>query len=211
MNNLRFPFPGCERLKRNFSQAHQDLFTLSALDGKRGGTFLEIGAFHPWKISNTFLLEHRFGWDGISIDRDKECAPLFARRRRCRFLLADATEADYRGILSEYGGRMDYLSLDIEPAEQTFACLLRLPLDAVRFSVITFEHDAYQYGDMVRRQSRRLLAENGYERVVSNIQATEGYPFEDWYLDPQAISPHRVRELRRDGDGPVLSSEYMLR
>jgi hypothetical protein len=50
------------------SQAGQDLFVVGILQGKRNGTFLEIGSGHPIDISNTWLLELFFNFTGDSID-----------------------------------------------------------------------------------------------------------------------------------------------
>jgi len=50
------------------SQAGQDLFVIAMLQGKRQGTFLEIGAGKLNVGSNTFLLEKEFGFSGTSID-----------------------------------------------------------------------------------------------------------------------------------------------
>ena len=50
-------FPGVEKIKKNFSQAYQDLFVLTMLQGKRSGKYLEVGANHPVEFNNTFLLE----------------------------------------------------------------------------------------------------------------------------------------------------------
>ena len=66
--NLKHKFTGSEQIHKNYSQANQDMFVLMMLDGKRNGTFLEIGAHEPINISNTYLLEKDFDWNGISID-----------------------------------------------------------------------------------------------------------------------------------------------
>lgn len=47
------------------SQIKQDLFVLSELNFKRGGFFVEFGATNGIDLSNTYLLEKEFGWDGI--------------------------------------------------------------------------------------------------------------------------------------------------
>jgi hypothetical protein len=55
LDALNNPFPGVEKIKRNFSQAYQDLFVLTMLQGKRSGKYLEVGANHPVEFNNTFL------------------------------------------------------------------------------------------------------------------------------------------------------------
>jgi tetratricopeptide (TPR) repeat protein len=71
-DKLRFKFPGADRIERNFAQVYQDLFILSVLNGKRNGTFFEIGGADPWKGNNTALLEKEFEWTGISVEYDKK-------------------------------------------------------------------------------------------------------------------------------------------
>ena len=51
--------PGYETIEKNFSQAFQDLFVLTMLNGKKNGIFIEIGAYNGQEISNTFLLEKK--------------------------------------------------------------------------------------------------------------------------------------------------------
>lgn len=50
------------------SQAGQELFVIAMTQGKRHGTWLEIGCGDPVRSNNTYLLEKRFAWSGISID-----------------------------------------------------------------------------------------------------------------------------------------------
>ncbi|MGR6466209.1 hypothetical protein [Rhizobium sp. PAMB 3182] len=47
------------------SQLGQDIFALMVNNGKRGGFFVEFGATNGIRLSNTYLLEKRFGWTGI--------------------------------------------------------------------------------------------------------------------------------------------------
>lgn len=47
------------------SQLNQEIFALSMLRFKKNGYFIEFGATDGKKLSNTFLLEKKFKWEGI--------------------------------------------------------------------------------------------------------------------------------------------------
>ena len=194
---LKSGFPGAELIERNFSQAGQDLFVLSLLNGKRDGVFLDLGCNHPIVINNTFLLESGFGWKGLSVDIEKDLLELFVFRKS-KTLAADCTKLDWDSVLERLGtSPIDYLSLDLEPPDITLECLKTIPFEKVEFSVITFEHDAYRSGDAVRETSRRLLEDHGYTRVCSNVRL-EGLQFEDWYCNPKFVGADRVAALMAD-------------
>lgn len=53
------------------SQLKQEIFVLSELDFKMDGYFVEFGATNGIDISNTWLLEKRFGWKGILAEPSK--------------------------------------------------------------------------------------------------------------------------------------------
>ena len=217
---LKYKFPGSEKIEENFAQAHQDIFVLTMLNGKEKGTFLEIGAFDAKFISNTFLLESYFNWKGVSIDIEKGAQDSFIRNgRTSEFILHDALSLDYNQILSERfpEGRIDYLMIDIEPTEKSLECLKMIPLDKFRFSVITYETDFYdpntplELKEYIKRESRRILNENGYEMVVGNIcNTSEEFPFEDWYVDPTVISPEIIRQFKSSEEYNLTSDRYLL-
>ena len=54
-----------DNLPHSKSQFFQDCFVLSMLDFKTEGYFVEFGAEDGKNISNTYLLEKKFGWNGI--------------------------------------------------------------------------------------------------------------------------------------------------
>lgn len=191
------PFAGADQVERNFSQAGQDLFVLSLLDGKREGAFLDLGCNEPIQINNTYLLESAFGWNGLAVDIEPGFFDLFIFRR-CRTLVADCTRLDWHQVIDMVGTTsIDYLSLDLEPPEATLECLRSIPFDDVEFSVVTFEHDAYRAGDAVRSPARDIFRTNGYELVCSDVRLN-GYVFEDWYCNPKYVDRERIRQLRAE-------------
>ena len=93
------------------SQLGQDLWVLERLQGKQGGYFVEFGATDGVLLSNTWLLEKHFRWQGICAEPNPKLFERLQRNRSCRlspacvyrttgermaFVLADA-----------YGGLVD--------------------------------------------------------------------------------------------------------
>ena len=52
-------------MSKSESQLRQDLFVLSTLNFKRNGYFVEFGATDGIGLSNSYLLEKEFSWNGI--------------------------------------------------------------------------------------------------------------------------------------------------
>ena len=65
------------------AQLKQDIFVLSELDCKTGGYFVEFGATNGVDLSNTYLLETKFGWTGILAEPAKVWAEALTKNRKC--------------------------------------------------------------------------------------------------------------------------------
>ena len=138
-----------------------------------------------------YLFQHG---QGVSFDIEPDKVRYFNEIRRNKCICADATTYDYEYLFKErnYPKQIDYLQVDCEPAEITFAALKQIPLNDYRFSVITFETDLYASKSNVhiQRESWELLSSLGYVRVCKNVE-NEGNPYEDWWIDPDVIPEER--------------------
>lgn len=199
IDKLKVKFDGIDKVDHNYSQALQDMFVLTMLNGKQNGVYVEIGGSDPININNTYILEKTFGWKGISFEIDEEIVDYYNSTRINKCICLDATTADYSKIFEENNlpKHIDYLQVDIEPAWQTLKSLKQVDLDTYRFSVITFETDAYQGNDAVIRQSRAIFTDHGYQLVASNVKNL-GNAFEDWYVDPQVVSEDVWKQFQCD-------------
>lgn len=179
-----------------YSQAHQDLFVRLMLGFKRNGIYVEVGASEPVQSNNSYILEKDLSWDGFSLEIVPNLTNEFNKIRRNKCICADATKFDFleKFLFEKYPDRIDYLSLDVDPASVTFDALQNIPLNDYRFSVITYEHDSYSSGAEFMQKSRKLLASYGYLRVVSNVLCC-GRDFEDWYVDPDYIDPNVYKKF----------------
>jgi len=209
---VRYQFPGIDLIDKNFAQSYQDLFVLMATKGKVAGTYLEIGSDDPYVNSNTALLETKFNWAGVSIDIKKNAVENFKNQRRNPVYCIDARHIDYAELLSRsnFPPVIDYLQVDCEPPEVTFEILKKLPFDQYKFSIITFEHDAYKGDDTVRNQSREFLKSKGYELIVSDLAFSKKYSYEDWWVHPELINADHIAILRDVTNDAKSCHDYMF-
>jgi hypothetical protein len=198
-DRLKYKFPGAENIEKNYSQAYQDMFVLSILNGKRNGTYLEIGAQEPFYQNNSALLETQFDWKGISIEIREDLCKKFAEERKNQILCKDATKINYEKLLDEFnqGTDLDYLQVDCEPSKTTFEILTAIPFEKYRFAVITYEHDhSVDVTGSYRDKSRRYLKSLGYEIAVKDVAPNDEYTFEDWWVHPELIDPDLFNQMK---------------
>ena len=65
---------------KSYSQEGEDLILRRYFDGKKNGFYIDIGAYHPTQISNTYYF-YRKGWSGINIDANPDSIDIFNKRR----------------------------------------------------------------------------------------------------------------------------------
>ena len=219
-SRLKYKFNGSEEINENYSQAYQDMFVLSMLDGKKNGTYLEIGSSDAKELSNTYLLDKIFGWRGISIDISSLIKNSFIEHnRRSNLIINNALTLDYGKLLSEnnFNNQIDYLQLDIEPQHNTLNCLKLIPFDKYRFSVITYETDLYdakidrEESLRNRDESRSIILSHGYELIGGNISNTSKDDiFEDWYIDTNVINKDIIKLFKKSSDFNDMAENFIL-
>jgi hypothetical protein len=95
LSKLKYTFNNLEDIDKNFSQTYQDIFVLTILNGKKDGTYLEIGSAEAFKNSNTVLLEKKFNWKGVGIEFNENFVNQHKEHRNNPVLCVDALIIDY--------------------------------------------------------------------------------------------------------------------
>jgi hypothetical protein len=183
------------------SRSAQEEFVLDLLENKKGGYYVELGAFHSKNGSNTNRLENEFGWKGVSFEIKEEFRKEFIENRS-NPCMGDALDFNYISYFEEnlFPKQIDYLQIDIDsgynldgrPNGSSYTSLhglLAVPVNSYRFTTITFEHDANMYWRNIsmRDVQREILDSLGYSLVVR----TES---EDWWVDPNVIDLEGYRK-----------------
>jgi len=182
---------------KSHAQVGQDLFVSAVLPFDRE-TFLEIGSNSPVNINNTFVLEQFFNWRGLLVDNSGESMEACERERSSMFYLTDAAQPqNWLAALAQANLPTDvisYLSLDVD--EATLDCLKNLPLDKVRFRVMTVEHDEYRKPG-TRDAMVAILRSHGYDILCADV-CDAGLSFEIWCVDPKLVDMNLAEKFRRD-------------
>ena len=210
---LNFKFKNSDKIETNYSEAYQDMFVLAMHNGKHYGTYLEIGAGDAFYGNNSFLLEHNFGWKGVSFDIDENFVKKFNNERANPCILSDARYVDFTKVLKDNGftDTIDYLQIDCDPPEVSFQVLQSIPFDKVKFGVITFEHDHYTNPKSdVREKAREYIQSHGYRLVSGNISPDDNRPYEDWFAHPDLIDSNIFDTMKRWDDTTLKAETYML-
>ncbi len=61
--------------QKSWSQEGEDLILYRFFDGKQNGFYVDVGAHHPFRFSNTYRF-YRMGWHGINIDASPSTSTL---------------------------------------------------------------------------------------------------------------------------------------
>ena len=170
-----------------FSQSGQDQFAYN-ISGSNG-TYLEIGAHDPVINSNTFNLEVKCNWNGISVEYDKSFQMSWSdnKLRKNNVVWDDAFNINYSSLIKqrELPNRLNYLSCDIEPAENTFNILKKVISSELNFDFISFEHDKYSIGNKYEDLSIEYLKNYNYKVAVKDVYSrNKRYKiYETWFVN----------------------------
>jgi FkbM family methyltransferase len=85
---------------RSYAQEGEDLVLHRFFEDRRSGFFVDVGAHHPRRFSNTYLF-YRAGWRGINVEPNPDMTPLFARERP-RDITLELGVSDIPGVLTYY-------------------------------------------------------------------------------------------------------------
>jgi FkbM family methyltransferase len=180
------------------SQYRQDLFVLTQLNFKTEGYFVEFGATNGIDISNTYLLEKRFGWTGIlaepaavwhaELERNR-CANI---EKRCVWAESDKSllfneveraglstldgfsDADFHGTARETHRQYEVRTislvdlLDQHHAPQIID-FLSIDCEGSEFAILeNFDFAKYRFRVIVCEHNFTPMREKIYQLLVSN-------------------------------------------
>ena len=181
---------------RFYGKEKQDRFAYYLI-GKTG-TFLDVGCYHPTQWNNTKALEEA-GWKGLMFDIRLKWVDLCKQHRTSKVFCVDVSTDEFSNILKDNLERpmVDYISLDAD--DGSLGGLQQLLSNGYSFKCMTFEHDYYDRGNILKEPSKALLEAYGYQPLFENVKLLDGKIWEDWWINPKCF-PEKILDLASIGD-----------
>lgn len=112
----------------SYSQEGEDMILRRIFDGRRSGFYVDVGAHHPKRFSNTHHF-YRRGWKGINIEPNPDMRPAFMAIRK--------RDINLQIGVAETRGKLAYYSFD-EPALNTFdRSIVEQRLSSTHYKVVS--------------------------------------------------------------------------
>ena len=92
------------------SQLGQDRWVVEVLQGRRGGFFLDIGAFDGVAFSNTCFLERQLGWTGICVEANPRVFGALQANRVCQCVNVALDATAGREMEFHLGGELSFVA-----------------------------------------------------------------------------------------------------
>jgi len=116
---------------KSYSQEGEDMILNRIFEGKSQGFYVDIGAHHPRRFSNTYLFYKR-GWTGINVEPNPDVIKVF-NSDRSRDINLQCGVSECEGVLKYY-----YFN---DPALNTFdECVVRSRIETTPYKVVKQEN-----------------------------------------------------------------------
>ncbi|MGB9150214.1 MAG: FkbM family methyltransferase [Burkholderiales bacterium] len=148
--------------QESYSQEGEDLLVSRLLDGIKTGFYVDVGAHHPFRFSNTYIFYKR-GWRGINIDARPGIMDMFKRKR--------PRDINLEIGVSAHPTAQEFFVFN-EPALNTFVAKVAMERDG---------HDGYKIIDKVNVKCLPLST------ILESYLLPEDYQFEFLSVDVEGL------------------------
>jgi FkbM family methyltransferase len=179
--------------RRSPSQLGQDLWVLQRTGYKRSGFFVEFGATDGVRLSNTYLLETEFGWQGICAEPNPRMFAKLQKNRRCvvseTCIGATTGEVVEFVLAEEFGGMVKDMSNDMHAAKRE--AYFTSAAHRTTFQTVSL-HDM-----LVRLNAPREIDYISVDTEGSEYEILRAFPFDLWHVRCFTVE-HNYTSTRAD-------------
>ncbi|HHJ19497.1 MAG TPA: FkbM family methyltransferase [Gammaproteobacteria bacterium] len=174
------------------SQLGQDIWVLEKTNYKRNGFFVEFGATDGVLLSNTYLLEKEFGWNGICAEPNPKFHEQLRANRGCivsQHCIAGKTGEQVEFILADAFGGMRRYADDDQHQEKREA--YRLSGEVAIMTTISLDDFLKHYN------APREIDYLSIDTEGSEYEILASFPFDEWKIRLITVE-HNFTDRRSD-------------
>ena len=188
-----------------YSQDGEDLLLHGLLGAKARGYYVDIGAFHPRKFSNTYLF-YKQGWNGINIDATPGSMAEFRRvRPRDTNLEMAISDVEETMLIHVYSNPVFNSVERARPPETEFATLDYLGTQAVRSMRLETLMERY----LPKCQTIDFLSVDVEGHEINVLRSNDWVRFRPLYLCVEELGSSLTLGCCRFRRKPATYSELM--
>ncbi|MDQ2719746.1 MAG: FkbM family methyltransferase [Bacteroidota bacterium] len=188
-----------------YSQNGQDKFIASLFRNKKGGVFVDIGAYDGLNLSNTIYFEKYLNWTGICIEPNPEVFKELKNNRNCnclnycvndkkgvfKFLSVSGYGVMLSGLMDcfdkrhleridkiiiEHGGEKSIINIPAFPLKDIFQQYSIIEIDYCNIDVEGGEINVLNSIDFSKVKIKVFTIENNYRtKTIRNFLSAKGY------------------------------------
>jgi FkbM family methyltransferase len=179
------------------SQLTQDIFVLASLNFKKEGFFVEFGSTNGLDISNTWLLEKQFGWNGILAEPSRNWHADLESNRLC-FI-------EKKAVWSDSNNKMVFL----ETKEPELSTLLEFKdYDVNHRKGLTYEVETISLMDLLEKYNApRRIDYLSIDTEGSEFEILKSFDF-DFYEFSVITVEHNFTEQRNKINELLIQKGY---
>ena len=179
------------------SQAGQDLWVFGEVfNEQRNGFFLDIGAHDGIAMSNTYILENRYGWRGICIEANPDTFEVLRKNRRCECVNACLDQAEGTAAFAKRGVKGGIISSEAKNKPD------RPKGDVIIVPTTTLSNLLGKLSAPKKIDYLSIDIEGVEERVL------KGFPFSDYHISCITVErPSQVLRKIFEANGFTLIKE----
>ncbi len=168
--------------KISVSQLGQDLWVLEKTNYKQGGYFVEFGATDGVLLSNTWLLEKEFGWQGICAEPNPKFFEQLKQNRHCivsNQYIGRETGLQVEFILADaYGGSKEFADGDHHVEKRNAYAAAG---HVATFTAISLDDFLEQH------RAPRVIDYMSIDTEGSEYDLLSSFPFDKWQIQRLTI------------------------
>lgn len=193
----------------SFSQEGEDVLLMNLLGEKKKGFFVDVGAYHPFEYSNTYIFYNK-GWRGINIDPNPLTIKLFNKYRPKDTNIETAVGSKHKSLtyymfkdsavntidenVSKNNIRLGYKLLEkrkvnVDTLEKILSKHNPKTIDLMSIDVEGAELEVIRYNNWNKYRPKVLLIE-----IFNNI-STKKIKREDMWVSPEQLIDNPIHKF----------------